>query len=314
MTAAFASHPFDLAIATGVLPALLCSPPGSPPPWATALLLPGSGPIDHDGNAPGAPLGIQLALAEALAVAGMASVRFDRRGVADDHDWKDATFSDNYADARQAWLAMAADPRVDTQKMVLIGHSEGALHATQLAADGALRPAPCATVLLAGSAQLGRDVLLRQARLIGRSSQPGEGQSQAAHAAAILEQAEEAQRQIRATSTNVADVSGVPINAGWLRQFLDYNPKPDLLKVRGPMLAITGDKDLQVDPDDLTTMAEAVPGPCRTLRPADLTHLLRHDPAPPTLADYPRQIAEPVDTEVIDTVCQWLTGLVVKAP
>ena len=35
-----------------------------------ALLLPGSGPIDRDGDAPGMPLGIQLALAEALADAG----------------------------------------------------------------------------------------------------------------------------------------------------------------------------------------------------------------------------------------------------
>ena len=53
-----------------------------------------------------------------------------------------------------------------------------------------------------------------------------------------------------------------------------------------PVLAITGDKDLQVDPADLDIIAATVAGPVTIRRVPDLTHILRRDPAAPTLGAY----------------------------
>ena len=74
--------------------------PGTLP---AVLLLAGSGPIDRDGNAPGMPIAIQRDLAIALATTDYASLRFDRRGVADGSDWRGATFEDSYRDAEAAY-------------------------------------------------------------------------------------------------------------------------------------------------------------------------------------------------------------------
>jgi hypothetical protein len=50
-------------------------------PWQAALLLNGSGPLDRDSNMPGQALHVADAVAAALAEAGVASFRFDKRGV-----------------------------------------------------------------------------------------------------------------------------------------------------------------------------------------------------------------------------------------
>ena len=49
-------------------------------PFPAALILPGSGPIDRDGDHKRLPLGVSRALAEALADHGIASLRYDKRG------------------------------------------------------------------------------------------------------------------------------------------------------------------------------------------------------------------------------------------
>src|ERR1700761_1224722 len=65
----------------GPLKGTMLTPPGSPKA-PLVLIIPGSGPIDRDGNGAG---GIKAAsyrlLAEALASNGVASVRIDKRGM-----------------------------------------------------------------------------------------------------------------------------------------------------------------------------------------------------------------------------------------
>lgn len=269
--------------------------PGTLP---AVLLLAGSGPLDRDGNAPGMPIGIQRALAVALATAGYASLRFDRRGVADGGDWREASFEDNYRDAEAAWHELIVSPAVDPDRMVVIGHSEGALHATRLAAA----VAPAATVLLAGAARPGSEVLLWQAETIA-------GATEGADVAQVVAQSAAAQQALRATTTAVATVGGQEMNAAWFREFLDYDARTDLKNITTPLLAITGDKDLQVPPSDLEAIAALVPGRCETHRPADVTHLLRTDPAPPSMADYARQVSEPMDPAVIRMTILWLDSI-----
>ncbi len=68
------------------------------------------------------------------------------------------------------------------------------------------------------------------------------------------------------------------------------------------MLAITGDKDVQVDPADVARIGELVTGPFDgEVRPG-LTHLLRSDPGPPGLWRYPAQLARAIDSWVTERI------------
>jgi hypothetical protein len=72
------------------------------------------------------------------------------------------------------------------------------------------------------------------------------------------------------------------------------------------VLAITGSKDIQVNPADLNRMAQLVQGEFESHELADLTHMLRTDPGQPTLNTYPDQIKRPIDPRLLDLVSDWL--------
>ena len=84
-----------------------------------------------------------------------------------------------------------------------------------------------------------------------------------------------------------------------------YDPAADLPEVRCPVLAITGAKDIQVEPADVSRLEELVGGPFEGEVPDDLTHLLRRHPGPPSLSTYKAQLREPVDTWLLDRVAAW---------
>jgi uncharacterized protein len=96
------------------------------------------------------------------------------------------------------------------------------------------------------------------------------------------------------------------------REFLGYDPRPDLAKLRVPVLAITGDNDLSIDPRDLDEIARLVPGPVEAHLVPSLTHLLRRDPRPSSPRNYREQFRHPVDPDLLDEVAEWaaahLTG------
>ncbi len=123
----------------------------------------------------------------------------------------------------------------------------------------------------------------------------------------------EAQRKsldrLKASTTDVIRMQGVRVNAKWFREFLAFDPKPDLAAITVPVLAITGDKDLQVDPADLDVIAATVRGPVTTRRVPDLTHILRRDPAPPSIRAYRTLLKQPVDAVVLSDISRWIESV-----
>ncbi|SEL02238.1 Serine aminopeptidase, S33 [Blastococcus sp. DSM 46786] len=89
------------------------------------LLASGSGPIDRDSN-------------HRRARFDVASLRYDKRGVGGSPgDWRAAGLHDNVDDLGAALDALRARPEVDPARVLLAGHSEGAILAAALAARGA---------------------------------------------------------------------------------------------------------------------------------------------------------------------------------
>lgn len=279
--------------------------PAGGAPVAVALLLPGSGPIDRDSNLPRSRLGITAELANALAANGIAGVRYDKRGVgASGGSFLPTGLRQLVADARTVADALHAEqPELP---LFLVGHSEGALIAAALAGADQPPPGLAGVVLLSGFAGTGEEALRYQGAQLDKSlPAPVRGLLRVLRVDLEAKQRKSFDK-LRATTGDVARVAGKKLNARWWRELLDVDAAPLLRRISVPVLAITGDKDLQVNPDDLDRIAELVPAEVEISRIPNLTHLLRKDAAPASLRRYRRQLRHGVDRQVLSEVSEWI--------
>ncbi len=278
--------------------------PGTEGRYPAALLLPGSGPLDRDENIQHLPINAMREIADYLAGQGIASFRYDKRGVgASEGDYFCTGFFDCVTDAAAAVNWLRSQDEVIPEKVFVLGHSEGAGIAMRLAGTGA---EVAGIILLAGWTQSGEEMLLWQAEQVV----PGMGgfngwlirllhidirKAQAKQLAKIKRSKKDWYRQMH-----------VKINAKWMREFLSYTPAEDLAKTHVPVLAITGSKDIQIDPAELNRMAELVKGEFEGHELPDVTHMLRADPGKPTTATYQEQVRKPVDVRELQLIGSWL--------
>ena len=125
-------RPISLDTGTGELYGSLLLPK-SDTPVPVVLIISGSGPTDRDGNNPDGGRNDSLKrLAWVLAKHNVASVRYDKRGVAASlaatPDERNLTLDAYVADAVAWGQKLKADPRFGN--LILLGHSEGALIAS----------------------------------------------------------------------------------------------------------------------------------------------------------------------------------------
>ncbi|MCX4094378.1 alpha/beta hydrolase [Nocardia sp. alder85J] len=272
-------------------------------PVAAALLLPGSGRVDRDSNLRWLRLDLTRILAETLAPLGVSTLRYDKRGVgASAGDYLSTGFGRRRDDARAAvdWLAN----RLPGVPLLVVGHSEGGMHAIELAADGTVAGA----VLLSAAARPGEQVLQWQAAAL-LSTLPG-WLTAGLRLARIDSPAGQRKRldRIRRSGADVQRMRGVRVNARWLREFAAYDPAPALRRITVPVLAITGGHDLQVPPEDVEVMGRLVRGPFDGRVVGDLGHLLRPDPDRLGMRDYRRAVRRPIAPAVLDSIADWVAA------
>jgi pimeloyl-ACP methyl ester carboxylesterase len=233
----------------------LTLPPGRGP-FPVAVLIVGSGPHDRDetifGHKP------FLVVADDLTRRGIAVLRYDKRGVGGSSGRApNVTTADFALDAKAAVAFLKTRLEIDAKRIGLIGHSEGGEIAPMVAADDR---SVAFVVLMAGPGVPGDQLLLAQSRALL--------QAQGAPEAAIAS-AEQANRKIYdIVKTDVGDdeakariealLTGMGMGADqaraaaaqsvlpWVRWFVRYDPRPALERLRCPVLAIDGSKDLQV--------------------------------------------------------------------
>ena len=266
-----------------------------------ALLLNGSGPLDRDSNMPGQALDVAPSIAAALAARGVASLRYDKRGVGESSGvYLETSFERETGDAASALLALRSAPGVDPARMTIVGHSVGATIAIRLAARYDWL---AGIVLLAAATTPGVEVMRIQSERIAGSLRG----LQRLGARRFLRRQEEVRRALLASDGDVLGSQG-GLPARWLREYMAYDPVDDLSATRCAVLAITGRKDIQVEPDDVERIGELVRGPFAGSTPDDLTHVLRKDSGPPSLARYPAQLRRPVDDDLLDVVSEWVSA------
>jgi alpha-beta hydrolase superfamily lysophospholipase len=156
-----AEHAIELPTAWGQLSGTLLLPEGAGP-WTAALLVAGSGPTDRDGNNPllPAPIDNLKRLAQALAARGIASLRYDKRGVGGSAypglSEQALRFEHLVEDAVAVANHLVQDARI--VRIVLVGHSEGALISALAAEEAQAR----AVVSIAGAGSRASTLMRRQ--------------------------------------------------------------------------------------------------------------------------------------------------------
>lgn len=236
---------------------------------AVAVILPGSGPTDRDGNqAPAIRASTYRLLAEGLSAEGIATLRIDKRGVgrsaAAGFDESKLRFDHYVADAR-AWAAEAA--RLTGRPCAwLIGHSEGALIALRAVEGG--DDTICGLVLLSGAGRPAGVVLREQLAAV-----PEPLKSQAYDTLAELE----AGRVVAGPPAALAALFRPSVQP-YLISWLPLDPAALVAAYDGPVFIGQGTTDIQVGVPDAQALAAA--NPEATLKLWDgVNHVLKPAPA-----------------------------------
>ena len=217
--------------------------------FPVALIIAGSGPTDRNGNNLQMKNNSLLLLAHELAAQGIASIRYDKRGIGAS---KGALISEenlrfeNYAEDAKAWVAqLKSDSRFD--KLIVIGHSEGSLLGL-LACEQA-----DAFVSIAGP---GRpiDVILKEqltVQLKGKKK--------------LLRAVDEGISKLK----NGELVEDAPVELfglfrpsvqPYMMSWMKYDPAVEISKLNIPVIIIQGTTDLQVQVKDAKLLHAASPG------------------------------------------------------
>jgi len=311
--------------ADGIVLAGTLTLPKGEGPFPAVLLIAGSGPQDRDESlASHRPF---LLIADAFTRKGIAVLRCDKRGVGKSTGNPDtATTMDLAADSKAALAYLKSRKEIDGTRIGLLGHSEGAIIAPYLA--GHSKDVKW-LVLLAAPATNGEQTLLNQSELIGRAGGLSDEQldaslgfDQAAYALVRKEKDPNtlAEKLVALVKESGLDAALPPaaletqlrmLTSPWFRFFLDYDPLPNLKAVNCPVLALYGQKDLQVAAkanlpllkkafqDSMNTQAE-------TRELPDLNHLFQHAYTG-TPAEY-AAIEATFSPEALALIVDWVAG------
>ncbi len=291
-------RPISLDTGTGELFGTLLLPK-SAKPVPVVLIIAGSGPTDRDGNnSDGGRNDSMKRLALILAKHNIASVRYDKRGVAASRpatpDERDLSI-EKYVDDAVAWAAkLKTDSRLGP--LILMGHSEGALVAT-LAAE---RAGAVALISVAGTGRPVDQVVREQ--LQDRLPPP------------LLARSEQLIEEIKAgkTDNDVPEPLQVvfrPSVQPYLISLFRQNPTEAFGQLKIPTLIIQGRNDMQVGVGDAELLHKAKPDSQLAIIDG-MNHVLRIVPM-----DIKRQLASykdpqlPLASEVTDRILKFLDSV-----
>jgi len=275
---AFSAEPITVKTPTATLYGTL-ELPRSHRRVPVVLIIAGSGPTDRDGNSPMLPgpnNSLKL-LAEALAERGIASVRYDKRGIGETGKAmqlaaektktpvreEDLNF-ENFIDDAVSWgKQLRADRRFSS--LTVLGHSEGSL----IGMVAAQRMGAHAYVSIAGAGRPIQQIILEQVK----PQLPPD----------VLKTTEDILTQLTAGKT-VASVPPAlmilfrPSVQPYLISWLKYDPAKEIAKLHIPVLIVQGTTDIQASLLDAKSLAGA--NPAATLLIIDgMNHVFKTVPA-----------------------------------
>jgi uncharacterized protein len=302
-------------------------------PFPAVVLITGSGSQNRNeelfGHEP------FLVIADYLSRNGIAVLRCDDRGVGQSQGSPlDATSADFATDVEAAFNYLRSRKEINPKRVGLAGHSEGGLIAPVVASNN---PDVAFVISLAGTGVPGDMVLHRQNKDISLASgieakdvkeaisvnkklftvlkkEPDNTKAEArieqvykkalARDKKSPEEIDQALKQLNASLS--------PVSYNWFRYFISTDPAVYWKKVKCPVLALNGEKDMQVAADaNLPAIEKAVKSggnnAVKTIKLPELNHLFQH--CKTGLPSEYGEIEETISPEVLKLMSDWIHSL-----
>ena len=263
-----------------------------------ALIIAGSGPTDRDGNNTSMKNNSLKMLADSLQAHGIASLRYDKRGIAASVgaglDESELRF-ENYIDDAVAWVNLLKEENWFS-KIYIIGHSEGSLIGMVAAAKSPVD----GFISLAGAGFKSGDLLKTQL-----SGQPETVKNVCYSIIDSLE-----------TGKTVSNVDPMlyslfrPSVQPYMISWFKYNPCTEIQKLTIPVLIVQGTTDIQVSVDDAANLKKAKPDAAISIIEG-MNHILKNAPADKqaNLATYSDPVL-PLNEDLIKSVTGFIKNFV----
>ncbi|MCC5921641.1 MAG: alpha/beta hydrolase [Cyclobacteriaceae bacterium] len=252
------SADYTFAVEGGELKGTLTLPEDKAP-YPVVLLISGSGPTDRDGNNPFMKNNSLKMLAEGLAEEGIASLRYDKRGIATGEalvkNEQDLRFNHYVDDASAAIKSLKEDKRFSS--ITVIGHSEGALIA-KLSTGGDR------IVSLAGAGRPVDLVLIEQLTK--------QAPNFVADASKVLDSLKMGftVKNVNPMLQSLFRPSVQPYMISWLK----HDPAAIIAELDKPVLIVQGESDIQVKAEDAQALRSAAPD-AKFVSIAEMNHVLK---------------------------------------
>jgi len=307
--------------------------PAGSGPFKAAIMITGSGAQNRNEELLGhKPF---LIIADYLSRHGIAVLRYDDRGVAGSQgNYAEATSADLATDAEAAFNFLKNNPKINQKEIGFIGHSEGGLIASIVASSNGNIGF---IVSLAGPGVTGQQIILRQSQDIGRLSGASEKDIKESTETnkklyAVLRKEKdnnkaeikilELYKKILEKKKTTEDdtekaVNNLKMTFGaktytWFRYFIMTDPSIYWRKVKCPVLALDGEKDLQVAANEnLPAIEKALKSSgnksSKTVKMTGLNHLFQHCKTG-LPAEY-ATIEETFSPEALKIIADWILAL-----
>ena len=289
--------PITVKTLVGTISGTLTTPKDVSGKIPVVIIIPGTGPIDRDGNSTtGLNTNMYKLLAEALGKSGIASVRYDRRMVGQstgNQKESELRFEDNVDDVVSIIDLLTSDERFS--KIVIAGHSEGALVGMLATTDEPIK----GFISLEGAGYPGEKILTDQMK-----NQP---QYMADGIKNILDSLKRGKinPNVDPQLYSIARPSVQFYMMSWCR----YDPTQVIRKLRMPILLIQGTTDLQVTVDNGQKLKSAKSNAYLMII-RGMNYVLKTAPADkePNLATY-KQPDLPLNTEMVTDIVDFIQKL-----
>lgn len=240
--------------------------PEADEPYPIALIIPGSGPTDRNGNTLLGENNSLRFLAEKLAENGVASLRFDKRGAGKNAsaigDGAEFQFDQYVKDAVDWVELLKSDERFSN--ISIIGHSEGSLVGMLAGQETDIHT----LVSIAGAGRSTDEILYDQIK---------EQTPERLHAESkeILQQIKEGDivEDVPTELMGVFPEANQPFLSSWMQ----YDPAEEISELSVPILLVNGDNDLQVPPAEAEILNDASTT-SELLIIEEMNHILKESP------------------------------------
>ncbi len=307
--------------------------PAGKGPFPAVIMITGSGAQNRNEELMGhKPF---LVIADYLSRNGIAVLRYDDRGVGKSQGSQlNATSADFATDAEAAFIFLKINPKINPKGIGLLGHSEGGLIAPIVASSD---PGIAFIVSLAGPGVTGQQIIIRQSedisRLSGESTEQvketterlkkqftilrKEKDNKKAEIKILAQYKETLEKKKTSKEDTEKAVSQFKAIFGastytWYRYFIMTDPATFWKMVKCPVLALNGEKDLQVAANEnLPAIEKALKSSgnksVKTIKLPGLNHLFQHCKTG-LPAEY-ANIEETFSPEALKIITDWILAL-----